>query len=172
MCVRWGTGCWAASERKSQGCTDMDSPRHPHKVWPSSLGTVAVVPQGNSPKKGQSAWRRKERGTKEKEGSTPASEGMGRGAPDTRADIAQQTLQNSMAMQAVPLQPMENPHTGAGRQVLNEASTHGETTQEQVLCSLGQGSTLEQFLKDCTLRGTHNGAEKKWKELLWTQILS
>lgn len=72
-----------------------------------------------------------------------------------------------MVKQAVPLQSMENSHTGAGRHVLNEASTHAETTQRQVLCSLGQGSTLEQFLKDCIPGGTHNGAEKKGKELLW-----
>lgn len=85
---------------------------------------------------------------------------MGGGAPDTRADSALQTLQKTMVRQAVPLQPMENPHTGAGRRVLNEAPTHGETTQEQAGCSLGQGSPLEQFLKDCTLEGTHNGAEK------------
>lgn len=94
---------------------------------------------------------------------------MGGDAPDTRAGIA---LQKTMGRQAVPLQPMENPHTGAGRSVLNEASTHGETTQEQVACSQGQGPTLEQFLKDCTLGGTRNGAGEMWKELLWTYSVS
>lgn len=91
---------------------------------------------------------------------------MGEDAPDTRAGIA---LQKTMGRQAVPLQPMENPHTGAGR---SEASTHGETTQEQVVCSQGQGPTLEQILKDCTLGGTRNGAGEMWKELLRTYSVS
>lgn len=114
-------GCWAASEREGHSCTDMDSFKTPRQGV-----TKVVVPQGNHLRKDQMPDR-EERATKEEERSTPVSEGTGGGAPDTREDIA---LQKTMVRQAVPLQPMENPHTGAGRHVLNEASTHGETTQQ------------------------------------------
>lgn len=73
-----------------------------------------------------------------KERSTPVSEGMGGGAPDSRADIALQALQKPLVRQAVPLQPTENPHTGAGRHDLNEACTHGETTCEQAFVVWGK----------------------------------
>lgn len=35
--------------------------------------------------------------------------------------------------------------------------------QEQVFCSLWEGPSLEQFLKDCTLEGTHIVAKGKYK---------
>lgn len=35
--------------------------------------------------------------------------------------------------------------------------------QEQVFCSLWEGPTLKQFLKDCTLLGTHIVAKGKYE---------
>lgn len=47
--------------------------------------------------------RGEQKRTKENKRSTPVGEGMGGGAPDTRADIALQTLQKTMLKQAVAL---------------------------------------------------------------------